>query len=239
MIPSAGSVFFNLHGQHFWDSFSYFNLGGIAWRGRGRCHRWLPAATAFERGRHSAGSRSSASGAERYRHATQGGGYLQNPLRRFSRGHARHADLDHGAEHRRASRGLHGNGDALPAVPRRFHLPVEIRRSQLGRRRALFRARDYRPRGGRGRRKKNPPIPLSRHRNSRLGVPHPRHRIPRRCELGDPRRHRIQCRPLPRPRRRRNDDRPHQKNPQRGQQRRRINRCRRAWNACRPRRACL
>ena len=62
---------------------------------------------------------------------------------------ARHAHRHSRAQRGPAGRGLQGDGDALPALARRLHLPGQVRHPRGAGRRPRLGTRDHRARGGR------------------------------------------------------------------------------------------
>ena len=110
------------------------------------CPPRLPLSAGGDPGR----ARPPPAGAEPHHHAAARGRPGRDPLRRPRRADPGHADRAAGAQQRPARRRLRGDADQVPPLPRRLHLPGQVRHPRLGGRRPGQRARDHRPGGGRG-----------------------------------------------------------------------------------------
>ena len=138
-----------------------------------------------------------ASRAERADDAAPGGGPGRDPLGRLRRHDPRHPDRAARPQPGRAPERLRGHARPLPAVARGLHDRGEVRDPQLAGRRPRERARDDRPRRGRGDRAEAP-ADGGGDRGPRLGEPGPGDRCEGRSRERAARGDRGERRALPR-----------------------------------------
>ena len=133
------------------SSISHHDVRRVARPGGGRGDRRLPAAPAHHGGGDPGRAGPAAARAEPDHDPAEGGRPGRDPLGRARRADPGHADRAAGPQQRPAVGRLRRDADQIPALPRRLHLPGQVRHPRLGGRRPGQRPRDRGAGGGRAR----------------------------------------------------------------------------------------